>query len=71
MGINTDEMDEALSISGVVIARKLNKLLIGESRIRINKQELYIGDKFAQRYLEEGRTYLLPKGENNNDNQEE
>jgi hypothetical protein len=67
VGINTDDMDEILAKSSVVIAQQLNNLLLKEARIRINEQEHWIGDEYEQKYLEAGYKPLLPSGENTED----
>jgi hypothetical protein len=45
----------------VLIAKQLNKLLGGEPRVIINKNEYYIGENLEARYLEQSKQALLPK----------
>jgi hypothetical protein len=61
VGVVTNEMDEQLQKSSVLIAKQLNKLLGGEPRVIINKNEYYIGENLEARYLEQSKQALLPK----------
>lgn len=64
-GINTDEMDESIRKSSVIIALRLNNLLLGEPRVRVNEKEHFIGDEIEDKYLAESKTFLLGEGTDN------
>lgn len=51
-GINTEEMNEHINKSSVVIAKELNKLISGEPEIIINSTRLSIGDEVQKKLIE-------------------
>jgi hypothetical protein len=64
-GINTEQIDDILNKSSVIIAEKLNTLLIGEPKVTINEKEYSVGDEFAAVYLEASKSLLLGTGNGN------
>ena len=65
LGIDTNEIDDQLKKSSVLIARNLNKLLGGEPKVIVNDDEYYIGIDFEQKYLEQSEHKLLPSQSEN------
>lgn len=68
-GIDTTEMQENIQLAGAKIAKNLNKLLEGESKITVNKETYSVGDALELKYLEASGTPLL-KADNENSQQE-
>jgi hypothetical protein len=64
-GIDTAESKEVIRKSAVIIADKLNHLLLGEPEIELNGEFISLDGKLKQKYLEENRVYLL-KGDDSN-----
>jgi hypothetical protein len=62
IGVDTGELDDLLNKSAVVIATRLNTLLLGEARVSINARERFIGNEFEAKYLEASKTLLLTEG---------
>lgn len=61
VGIDTTELDSHLQKASVIIAQEANQLLVGEPKVVINEKYFTIGAELEKKYLEAGRTLLLPK----------
>ncbi|WP_190645711.1 hypothetical protein [Oculatella sp. FACHB-28] len=58
-GIDTSESKEGIRKSAVIIADKLNHLLLGEPEIELNREFISLDSKFKQKYMEGSRVFLL------------
>ncbi|MBD1867962.1 hypothetical protein H6F95_11750 [Cyanobacteria bacterium FACHB-471] len=58
-GIDTSESKEVIRKSAVIIADKLNHLLLGEPEIELNGEFISLDSKFKQKYMESSRVFLL------------
>jgi hypothetical protein len=61
-GIDTSKIDDQLAKSTVVIAERLNKLLVGEPKIVLNGKVKSIESSVETKYLEASKQFLLPVG---------
>jgi hypothetical protein len=62
-GIDTSESKEIISKSSVIIATKLNYLLLGEPEIELNGELLSLDSNLKQKYLTGSRIYLLTESD--------
>jgi hypothetical protein len=66
-GIDTSEMEENITKSGIKIAEQLNQLLGGEAVVTVNRVTYSVGKEVEKKYIEESRQLLLESPRNAED----
>lgn len=70
IGVNTNELDDNINKSAIVISNQLNNLLLHEAKVRVNNKVFSVGKEFEQKYLDQAKMLLLPmpSGDSSNPN---